>query len=387
MRVLILSSPESTHFTPMVPLAWALRGAGHEVLVAGQPDIIPAAHSAGLCTVTIGREVNGKDTLTPPLGSRRPIEVHGATTPRMFAIASKIWVLHSRYLFPRYLELAREWKPDLVVSDQIDHSALLVGGALGIPVVSHRWGVDPISPIIREAAAELLQASCDRLGIEGGLPLPDLVLDPAPPALLYPGTPPGSPIRHVPFNGTGSAPDWLRRPGDKPRVCVSMGRQTIALGGMSMVRGIIQSFGDLPDTEAVITVQDEFYDVLGPVPDNVTLTTPVPLNLFLDSCAAIVHHGGANTLLTATGFGIPQLVIPQLADQFAGGEMLAAADAAISLGTAEQQNDPAAVSEAVHTLLTEPRHAKGATELGQAVAAMPSPAAVVRDLENLRCAF
>jgi UDP:flavonoid glycosyltransferase YjiC (YdhE family) len=214
-----------------------------------------------------------------------------------------------------------------------------------------------------------------------------VVLDPAPPALLYPGTPPGTPIRHVPFNGTGTVPDWLRKPSEKPRVCVSMGRQTIALGGIPMFRGIIQAFGDLPETEAVITVQEQFTEALGPVPDNVTLTPPVPLNLFLDSCAAIIHHGGANTLLTATGFGIPQLVMPQLADQFAGGDLLAATDAAISLGTAQEQNDPAAVAAAVHTLLTDQRHAKGAAELGQAVAAMPSPAAVVRDLEDLRCAF
>ncbi|MFF7239060.1 nucleotide disphospho-sugar-binding domain-containing protein [Streptomyces collinus] len=387
MRVLILSTPESTHFTTMVPLAWALRGAGHEVLVAGQPDIVPAARSAGLSTVTVGRAFHAKDLLSPPLPpDRRPIEVAGPTTPKMIAIGSKVWVLHARYLFPRYLEVARRFRPDLVVSEQMDYAALLVGGVLRIPVVSHRWGVDPLSPLMRETAVDFLQGTCDRNGIEGGLPLPDVVLDPAPPELLYPGTPAATPIRHVPFNGTGAVPAWLRRPGDKPRVVVSMGRQTIALGGIPLFRTVIEAFGRLPHLEGVFTVQDEYLDALGPTPANVRLISPAPLSGFLGACAAIVHHGGANTLMTATGAGLPQLVLPQLADQFVGGELLAATDAAISLGTADEQNDPATVVEALDHLLGAERHAKGAAELARSVAAMPSPAAVVRDLENLRCA-
>ena len=34
MRVLITSAPMHGHLFPLVPLAWALRAAGHEVLVA-----------------------------------------------------------------------------------------------------------------------------------------------------------------------------------------------------------------------------------------------------------------------------------------------------------------------------------------------------------------
>ncbi|MDW6062592.1 hypothetical protein SAZ11_36845 [Streptomyces sp. FXJ1.4098] len=47
MRVLMMSTPVSSHFAPLVPLAWALRSAGHEVLVAGQPDVMGPARSAG----------------------------------------------------------------------------------------------------------------------------------------------------------------------------------------------------------------------------------------------------------------------------------------------------------------------------------------------------
>ncbi|MFD0026417.1 nucleotide disphospho-sugar-binding domain-containing protein [Streptomyces sp. NPDC058382] len=388
MRVLILSSPESTHFTCMVPLAWALRGAGHEVLVAGQPDIIPMARSAGLNTVSVGRQFFGKDLLTPPLPpDKRPIEIVGPLTPKMTMIGSRVWVLHSRYLAPRYLEVARRFKPDLVVSEIFDWSACMVGGALRIPVVSHRWGVDPMSHLMRATAEDLLRGACERLGIEGGLPQPDLLLDPAPPELLVAGAPAGAPIRHIPFNGTGAVPARLRERGDRPRVCVSMGRQTIALGGLPMFRGIISAFGDLPETDAVMTVQQEFLDELGTIPANVTIIPPTPLNGFIDTTDAVVTHGGANTLLTVASFGVPQLILPQLVDQFEGGDLLTAADAGLSLRTAEAQNDPAQVAAAVSSLLADERITKGAASLAESMAAMPSPAAVVRDLENLRCAY
>ena len=39
MRVLFAAHAERTHFYSMIPLAWALRTAGHEVYVASQPAL------------------------------------------------------------------------------------------------------------------------------------------------------------------------------------------------------------------------------------------------------------------------------------------------------------------------------------------------------------
>ena len=38
MRVLLVTTPQSTIFYPMVPLAWALRAAGHRVQVLPRHD-------------------------------------------------------------------------------------------------------------------------------------------------------------------------------------------------------------------------------------------------------------------------------------------------------------------------------------------------------------
>lgn len=48
MRVLLSSLPAAGHLYPLVPFAWALRCAGHDVLVAAPSDLVPEATATGL---------------------------------------------------------------------------------------------------------------------------------------------------------------------------------------------------------------------------------------------------------------------------------------------------------------------------------------------------
>ena len=58
MRVLLASYPDRPIFHPMVPLAWALRTAGHEVRFACQPAFADTITRAGLTAVPVGRDGN-----------------------------------------------------------------------------------------------------------------------------------------------------------------------------------------------------------------------------------------------------------------------------------------------------------------------------------------
>ncbi|MFE2096631.1 nucleotide disphospho-sugar-binding domain-containing protein [Streptomyces sp. PTD9-10] len=385
MRVLMLSTPFPTHFTPMVPLAWALKGAGHEVTVAAQPDVTDAARAAGISAVDIGDRFHGLDLLQrhlPP--GVRPLELMGPTPPEKMAGATKLWEIHARYLLDAYLEFARDWRPDLIVSEQMELTGAVIGKVLGVPSVQHRWGVDPLSGPSRASARKFLYTAAHRLGLDG-LPDPDLLLDPCPPALRHPSAAPGAPIGYVPFNGVGTVPEWLRVPAPEGlrRVAVCLGHQTLVLNGTGLFQTIIESFAGLEGVEAVVTAAPEFHERFGELPDNVRVVEPVPLNLFLRDCDAVVHHGGANTTMTACVFGLPQVVLPQLVDQFASAELLAAAGAARVLPEAAPQNDPAQVRAAIADVLGDDGYLKGARKLYDDMAAMPSPARVVADLELL----
>lgn len=56
MRILFATYSEKTHFLSMVPLAWALRSAGHDVRVASQPELVDVITTAGLPAVPVGED-------------------------------------------------------------------------------------------------------------------------------------------------------------------------------------------------------------------------------------------------------------------------------------------------------------------------------------------
>ncbi|WP_433170043.1 nucleotide disphospho-sugar-binding domain-containing protein [Actinoallomurus sp. CA-150999] len=375
MRVLMLSSPFASHLAPMVPLAWALQAAGHDVMVAGPPDVMDVVHATGLCGVTIGEPVRAAEWLSGHLPEGvRPIQMFGPGTPETLESGVKLWLAHARDALPGYLALARCRRPDLIVVDPLEFAGAAIAGTLGVPYVQHRWGIELLGHLAWRFAGEFF---------DGPLPPPALIIDPAPPELQTPGLPPARTIRHIPVNGTAPAPAWI---GDRPasrRVCVSLGRQTALMGGLPLFRNLIAAFDGLPDVEAVVTADPEHHATLGPVPRTVKVVPPTPLDLFLHSCDAIVHHGGASTTLTAIGFGLPHLVLPQVSDEFAVGRRLAGTGAALTIEDHRRQDDPARVRSALRTLLDDDAHTRAAARLRRSQQAMPPPSAAVPLLEAL----
>ncbi|MBO0913740.1 DUF1205 domain-containing protein [Streptomyces laculatispora] len=394
MRVLFVITPVAGHLSPLTPLAWALRDAGHEVLVAGQPDIVPTARAAGLHAATVGEPFRMDQMLLGRLPAGQRLLQSWGRFPDLAQAAdfARSWADHNRTVLPGYLELARAFGPDLLVGDILEFSALIVGGALGVPVVQHRWGVDPLSEPTRIQAREAHADLCAAQGLPG-LPDPVAVLDPCPPSLQLPGVAIGMPIRHVHAHGNGTLPDWIRnewaaeasepRPHWPRRVIVSLGRSTLALNGVPLVRGILRAFADLPGVEAVATVEAEYRTELGALPAGVRLVDPAPLHMLFRTADVVVHHGGAGTTMSASYAGLPQLALPQLADMFACAEQLVRTGAGLALETAAEQDDPARISAALAELLAEPRYTKAASSLGREMAAMPAPSRVVADLERL----
>ncbi|MGX8909857.1 nucleotide disphospho-sugar-binding domain-containing protein [Streptomyces netropsis] len=387
LRILIIPSPVVTHLMPLVPLAWALRAAGHELLVVGQPDVMGVARQAGLNAVSIGDRFGMEDVFRSMLvPGKRPIELWGRLDPAHLEHFPPVWKDHSDRVLPAYLEFARAYRPDLIVADPMEFNSLVVGGLLGVPVLHHRFGVDAVSEPVRAAARGALRDSCRGLGLDE-LPDPGIQLDPCPPGLQLPGLQQALPIRYVPFNGSGEVPSWLRQerpsaPG-KRRVVVSLGTRTLALNGVPFMRALLRSFDGLRDVEAIATVPEAFRDEIGAVPGNVRMTDPVPLHLLVETCDAVVHHGGSGTVLTTVHAGLPHLVLPQMADQFGHADQLVATGVGIMIGDAAGQNDPVCLRGALEELLSEPGYAKGASELREAMREMPTPAEVVTGLGRL----
>ncbi|MFJ9775896.1 nucleotide disphospho-sugar-binding domain-containing protein [Kitasatospora sp. NPDC101157] len=402
MRILVTALAPS-HLLCMVPLAWAARAAGHEVLVAGRAEVVRAAERAGLCAA----EVDELEVAPPSRGRA----VEEPALPRMAEVLAKEqlrgfaghrwasgghpWQVRVARVIDGYLAAARAWRPDVVLCDPIEFAGLLTGAVLGVPVVVHRWGgPDSMSAEAITRARGILGELAAGLGLAGGIPAPAAVLDPCPPSLRLDPATVVRPMRFVPYNGPQPVPDWVHAPGSARRIVVGFGvfGSRAAVAGADFVTGgdLLARLGAIGEAlrpwsghEVVMAVPQRVRDALGPLPEWIRVVERAPLDALFARCDLVVHHGGTGTAMTACARGVPQLLLPPehpaLLDCARGlerggvGRVLEGAAA----------TDPQALRAEAGLLLEGPEHRARALLLAGEVAAQPAPAELVSVLEGV----
>jgi UDP:flavonoid glycosyltransferase YjiC (YdhE family) len=395
MRVLV-NALAPTHLMPMVPLTWALRAAGHEVMFLGHADTVTTAHEAGLATRRIGPANGGAHRWRKPVRKNDPFSAPGSSTTvpnsdrekaRTAAIAQQ-WAGRIDGYIDDYLEFARPWRPDLILSEPMEFSGSVAAAALGVPLAMHRFGVDNFTSTLVEPMREALQEVCDRLDAPGAVD-PALVLDPCPAAVQSPNVPVGTPVRYVPYNGTAPIADWTLEEPHGRRICISFGLWGIqVLAAEKKLRDVVESIGaavdELGDVEAIFLMPEQYADDLGRPPRGIRVVDQLPINLFMRDCDLMVHHGGNGIALTALACGVPQLIVAQEGPLYAPtGERIEAAGAGRAILDEKERFDPQVIGAAITDVLTGQGYAKAAEALCADIAALPTPAARVADLEAL----
>jgi MGT family glycosyltransferase len=120
---------------------------------------------------------------------------------------------------------------------------------------------------------------------------------------------------------------------------------------------------------------------LGDQPAHVRVERYVPQTLVLQHCDVIISHGGSGTVLAALAGGVPQLCLPQGADQFLNAAAIADAGAGLTIAPAEV--DGAAIRRDTGRLLDDPQFRQRAGQIAEEIAAMPGPDDVAAVLEQL----
>ncbi|MFJ9863618.1 nucleotide disphospho-sugar-binding domain-containing protein [Streptomyces sp. NPDC101165] len=387
MRVLITALVPS-HLVPMVPLTWALRAAGHEVLVTGDAELVRFAAAAGLDT----RPVGGgelRQRLTRPGAVRMPDR---AGMDRRAASewdeAGDRWRTRLGGYIDELVGLGRDWVADLVVTDPVEFGGLITAAALGVPGVVHRWGPDDFtSPLLRQAKVQLDGMSRE-FGADG-FPDPALIIDPSPASLLPGGdNVPGLLTRYVPYCGTAELPDWAVRRPERPRalLCLGMwhGRLLAETGELPPgFRHALSACAEL-GVDVLFPIDAQYHPLLGDVPDTVQVVDRFPIGPLMRHTALTVHHGGSGTSMTSFASGVPQLVLPGGKPFLqTTGRLVEASGAGRNLAGEQEQRDAGLVRAAVAGLLTEEHYRKAARVVGEEIAGLPDPAELVRTLEGL----
>jgi len=385
MRVLVTASPGLGHMLPMVPITWALRAAGHEVLLAmagRSPEHVPMLAASGLHVVETADSARferlvqaTRDQVDVKAIQQRIKEAsRSGEFDRLSSVAIQLFAPLSVAVADTVVELADCWRPDLVLHSPMEGAGPLAAAKLGVPAVEQSFGL--FSPADRSARiAEALADTYHQHGVDGA-PSRRALLNVAPPSMGTPET--GWSMRYVPYNGGGQLPDWLLRRPDRPRVVVTLGTVLPGFAGLGPLQWLADVAGGI-DAEFVVTLGDADAAQLGELPANVRPVSYTPLNALLATSTAVVHHGGSGSTMTSLALGVPQLVVPQGADQFHNAHEVAKRGVGFEVDTEERAVDAGDLVR----LLTDASLATAAVEVQAEIAAMPAPAELVSQLEEL----
>ncbi|HXX91851.1 MAG TPA: glycosyltransferase [Acidimicrobiales bacterium] len=377
MKVLALSTPGAGHVRPLLPLIEALLAQGDEVTVAAGEDPGGVLSRTGARFAVAGRgemdwfaDLQARVLRGQPGDGLAPERINHYFFPRLFAEVA------APDMIDDVVALGRELRPDLVVFETYALAGPLAAEVLGVPAVHHlispilphevsALGDDAVSPMWRSFG-------CDTLG-HGGL-YRGVTVEVSPPTLEGQRVPAGEALAMRPAPLPGREPERV----DPPCVYVTLG--TFFGMNTDVFRTALAGLAG-EDLEVVVTVgADNDPAALGPVPANTRVERFVPQADLLPRCSAVVHHGGAGTMFGALAHGVPQVVLPQGADNFVNGGLLDRCGAGVVIGP--DARTPDAVRRAVRGVLGESSYLHAARRLADEVAALPAPADVAGALRD-----
>ncbi|MDN3354701.1 nucleotide disphospho-sugar-binding domain-containing protein [Actinomadura sp. DC4] len=400
-------------------MAWALRGAGHQVFVASVPDpglTTEDVTSTGLTSVSVGEPVNIGEMAQEEASKIAPV-VPPATEPGRKTVQAdysncdvrveleqmaRIYpvVFSSKSMVDELIAFAAEWRPDLVVWD---HLMMFAGpavakacGAANARLVycpdsvaqlriayRERYGSpDPIEKGVRDRFADF------GLDFDPSMTDGDFTINTMPPWTWRPAGQHYLNVRPMSFNGPSAVPKWLHEQPARRRICITLGLTSRGVhSNIPSVENLFAAVAGL-DVEVIATLAPESVADLPGIPDNVRVVEFVPMNTLLATCSAILHHGGAGTVFSALEHGIPQIILPstfaneKFWGQVGHAEGLENQGAGIYVDTSR----PVTAGELRDHLvraLDDPSYARNAARLRTELLEMPAPNDVIPALTRL----
>lgn len=366
MNVLVVCVPGAGHINPLLPLIEAFGRQGDRIVVASGTDIASSVEQAGaqLCPAGQGEEawfeVLRARVRGLPGDGLTPERINHYFVPRLFAEVATADMIDD------VLACGRKLNPDLVLFETYAFAGPLVAELLGVPAVHHAIGAmlerevlelanDAVSPLWRSFGVSAPGSAGVYRGVTVAI---------CPPSLDVLDVPAGERLQLRPAPPPQPAPALTER----PLVYVTLG--TFFNANLDIFRAVINGLADQPVDVLVTVGANQDPAALGPLPANTRAERFVPQATLLPRCAAVVHHAGSGTMLGALAHGLPQVVIPQGADNFVNASLLERAGIGSSLrpGAVSPEN----VRAAVRRVLDEPSHRVAARRAAAEMAAMPS---------------
>ncbi len=383
MRVLVTATPGTGHVFPMLPLAAALRRAGHDLLWAIAEDGVEEVRRHGYAVAVAGMNLDERraslESRLPQIMSDPPRARRGQLFSGLFARGAAPKMI--RELVP----VLDSFRPELVIHEMAELGAAPHAVARGIPhaTVAFSGGLPSAAITAVEDALIPIWASLGLSAPSMSDVAGDVYFHPFPASMGQ-----NSNIAQVRLMRPAEleernvlVPSWVASFGRERRGVYVTAGTTPIVATLAPWRAIFASLKRI-DVDALATIGPKLpIEDLGPLPSNVRVERYVPQSMILDRLSVLVSHAGAGTLLAAARQGIPQLLIPTWADQWENSDAIARTGAGILLE--ENERDAETIHAAVQKLLNDESYRVSADRLAQEIAEMPSPSDHVATLETL----
>lgn len=438
MRVAFALWPAPAHLYPLVPLAWALRSAGHEIVFVTHPAIGDLVAGEGLpfkaaCSLEDQPVLQGPGGAHPEgraeleritQALNLPEDALGTWNTVIQFFMPSMWdftpyrgsASDSMPVMDGMVAFFKDWRPDLVVWDPCMPAAGIAARACGARHARYTgpdivgWCIEtferltsgPDAPAVDNPFVETIRAMAEKYDVplDRETLFGQYTINPMPPAINLPVDTRMIPVRWLPHTRQDTLPDWLYPLPQRPRIALSLGVsvRSYLKADWSYIQVLLDAVSEL-DIEVVATLNDTQLADVSSIPDNVRVVDYIALDQLLPTCSALIHHGGLATLIAAGCARVPQLIV-----DFLDREIVAeASEAGVAVpryalapttsayvnghGAGEVLDLSKPSVEGIRTqitrVLTEPSFQEGTARLFGDLLASPSPADVVRVLERL----
>ncbi|MFD2467813.1 glycosyltransferase [Amycolatopsis silviterrae] len=388
MRVLLTGLPIRSHLVPaVVPVANALRRAGHEVAIATGGAMRGEIERLGvpvlvLPDVLAPEQVQAKMP-RPPGGT-----VHGWRPEVTGPVNVPLFDEQMTAAFTaNLLDVAKPWRPDLIVRETNEYGGFLAAEVLGVDLA-----VLDIAPLIAGLVPDLVEqlnvvrAKFGLAAIGSLTPAYGKLAAGLLPESWYPQalrTPQHRYYRVPDVPGDPLDAAIAAVPADAPLVLMSLGSNVrMLLSAESRLLTIaVEALGTLP-VRAVVALGHDPAAWTGPRPANVHFVSFVQQRLLLGACDAFLTHAGFSGVREALDHGVPMAALPLFADQPANAARVEELGAGVQVDVAGLTPDKLAA--ALKQVLDEPSARLAARGFQRRILALPSLTRFAADLEDLR---
>lgn len=314
MRVLVVTLPDRGNYHPLLGPAAELARRGHDVTFTSQADITAELVAAG------AKVRFAHDALPPQREASGEKLAKMLFDPVTLAGINRKWLIDApRMHVEEMREVIRAVKPDVIAIDTVAYAGVIAAELEKVPWVGWATSLGPVIPdsfdsrLIRtlrllEAARAAMFSSHD---VSVKFRTVD-VLSPRGTAVFatehLTGPSPSDDIHLVGPSLGGT------RGGDKVDLAFAAGRPIVYATFGTHAYYQPARFDKL--FEAAASVDIAIVCGMGPLAEEyddsrwVRCVTNVDQLALLPRCAAVLHHGGANTVMEACAFGVPQIIAP-----------------------------------------------------------------------------